>query len=172
MVVAGFCRTTQQRQILNRFLNSTRGNSVNRALSVLRDSIKTNAKDVHRYSRMSRYDLSLFVKNKARGCLESDGIQHNLHLQLRDTATLKKRASGVCAVYLEAILRGIAVSQTPIVQDRGAAKEKEKRKGQSRPHKGHVLNKSDQSVEKVNLQRCFWRLLLGRRNWGRYKDRN
>ena len=68
---------------------------------------------------MGHYDFRLFVERDGRRGVKCDGIPHNLRLLRRDTVILQKRARCIGAVYLEAILRRVAVGQTQIVQDGG-----------------------------------------------------
>ena len=68
---------------------------------------------------MGHYNFRLFVKSDGRCGVKCDGIPHNLRLLRRDTTILQKRARRIGAVYLEAILRRVAVSQTQVVQNGG-----------------------------------------------------
>jgi len=68
---------------------------------------------------MGHCNFRLFVRGDGRCGMKCNGIPHKLRLLRRDTAILKKRARRIGAVYLEAILRGVPVGQTQIVQNSG-----------------------------------------------------
>src|SRR5258708_219092 len=90
-----------------------------RALFVLRNSIKACPQNIHRYSRMGHSDFGLFVKSDGSCGMKRDGIPNNLHLLRRDASPLQKRARRIGAIHLETIFRRVAVSQAQIMQNRG-----------------------------------------------------
>src|ERR1700734_3085559 len=68
-----------------------------RALYVLRNSIKACPQNIHRYSRMGHSDFGLFVKSDGSCGMKRDGIPNNLHLLRRDAASLQERARRIGA---------------------------------------------------------------------------
>ena len=59
-----------------------------RALFVLRNSIKACPQNIHRYSQMGHSDFGLFVKSDGLRGMKRDGIPNNLHLLRRDASLL------------------------------------------------------------------------------------
>src|ERR1700726_2648373 len=90
-----------------------------RALFVLRNSIKACPQNIRRYSRMGHSHFGLFVKSDRSCGMNRDGIPNNLHLLRRDASPLQKRACPIGAIPLETIFRRIAVSQAQIMQNCG-----------------------------------------------------
>src|SRR6266403_2215386 len=57
-----------------------------RALFVLRNSIKACPQNIHHYSRMGHSDFGLFVKSDGSRGMKRDGIPNNLHLLRRNAS--------------------------------------------------------------------------------------
>ena len=66
---------------------------------------------------MGHHYLGLFVESERWGRVKCNGVPNNLRLLSRDAAIFHKFAGRVSTVYLEAVLRGVALGQTKIVQD-------------------------------------------------------
>src|SRR3984893_7213396 len=90
-----------------------------RALFVLRKSIKACPQNIRRDSRMGHNHFGLFVKSDRSCGMKRDRIPNNLHLLRRDAPRLQKRARRIADIPLEATFRRIAVSQAQIMQNRG-----------------------------------------------------
>src|ERR1700722_15869766 len=90
-----------------------------RALFVLRNSIKACPQNIRRYSRMGHSHFGPFVKSDRSCGGKRDGIPNNFHLLRRDATLLQKRARSIGTIPLETVFRRIAVSQSQIMQNCG-----------------------------------------------------
>ena len=72
---------------------------------------------------MQDRDLWFFVKSYGTSRMKRNRVPHQLDLICRNATFFQKRASCVGPIDLEALLCGLAVGQSQVVQDRGDRQE-------------------------------------------------
>src|SRR3984885_14120908 len=68
---------------------------------------------------MSHHYFGLFMESECGRSVQRHSVPYELNLPRRDPTITQKGASRVCAIYLKAILSGVAIGQTRIVKNCG-----------------------------------------------------